>query len=196
MKSLAILTGSDIRAYGGGEKYVIELVKRLKDFDITVYSFIDKDNIRVNGKKIKRMLKAKLIYYGALTVPISKERLPLTLSGLSVLKQFYKYNAIYITDPSASTIFMILLYTKFKKLQTKIIFGAHDPGFIRIAPQENKFFKRLLLKFYAPIYKAIFFKVPNIHVLNNSDQKMLKNYGYKGNIYKIPNFFYFFIIKS
>ena len=87
MKSLAILTGSDIRAYGGGEKYVIELAKRLKDFDITVYSFVNKDNVRVNDKKIKKMLKAKLIYYGALTVPISKERLPLTLSGLSVLKQ-------------------------------------------------------------------------------------------------------------
>lgn len=191
MKHLAIFSGSDIRAYGGGEKYIIELVKRLKNFDTTVYSFVDKDAIRLNNKKIKKILKAKLICYNAITIPISKERLPLTLSGLSVLKQLYKYNTIYITDPSAPTIFMILLYTKFKKLKTKIIFGVHDPGFLRTVPQENIFIKKLLLKFYLPIYKAILFKVPNIHVLNNSDKKMLKKYGYKGNIYKIPNFLYY-----
>ena len=97
----------------------------------------------------------------------------------------------YIIDPSAPTIFMILLYIKFKKLKTKIIFGVHDPGFLRTVPQENTFIKRLLLKLYSQIYKAILFKVPNIHVLNNSDQKMLKKYGYKGSIYKIPNFLYY-----
>lgn len=191
MKHLAIFSGSDIRAYGGGEKYIIELVKRLKDFDTTVYSFVDKDNIRVSNEKIKKILKAKLMYYNALTVPISKERLPLTLSGLSILKQLCKYDTIYITDTSASTIFMILLYKNLRKLKTKIIFGVHDPGFLRIVPQENTFIKRLLLKLYSPIYKAILFKVPNVHVLNNSDQKTLKKYGYKGNVYKIPNFLYY-----
>ena len=191
MKHLAIFSGSDIRAYGGGEKYIIELSKRLKDFDTAVYSFVDKDTIRLNNKKIKKILKAKLIYYNVIKIPISKERLPLTLSGLSVLKQLYKYNTIYIIDPGAPTVFTILLYIKFKKLKTKIIFGVHDPGFLRTVPQENTFIKKLLLKFYSPIYKAILFKVPNIHVLNNSDQKMLKNYGYKGNIYKIPNFLYY-----
>ena len=41
------------------------------------------------------MLKAKLIYYNVLTIPISKERSPLTLNGLLVLKQLYKYDTIY-----------------------------------------------------------------------------------------------------
>ena len=191
MKNLAILTGSDIRAYGGGEKYIIELVKRLKNFDTTVYSFVDKDNIRVNDKKVKKSLKAKLVYYNAITIPISKERLPLTLSGLSMLNQLCRYDTLYITDPSSPVIFMILLYIKLRKLKTKVIFGAHDPGFLRINPQENTFVRRLLLKFYTPIYKLILFKVPNIHVLNNSDKKMLKSYGYNGNIYKIPNFLYY-----
>ena len=126
-----------------------------------------------------------------ITIPISKERLPLTLSGLSMLRQLCNYDTIYIIDPSAPTIFMILLYIKLRKLKTKIIFGVHDPGFIRIAPQENIFAKKLLLKFYAPIYKAILFKVPNIHVLNNDDKKKLEIEGYKSNIYLIPNFLYY-----
>lgn len=191
MKRLAILAGSDLRAYGGGEKYIIELVKRLKNFDTTVYSFVDKKTVRLSDKKIQKMLKSKLKYFNTRTIPISRERLPLTLSGLSVLNQLCKYDTLYIMDPSAPTIFMILLYTKFKKSKTKIIFGVHDPGFLRIAPQENTFVKRLLIKLYAPIYKAVLFKVPNIHVLNNSDQRLLKKYGYKGNIHEIPNFLYF-----
>ncbi len=191
MKRLAILTGFEIRSYGGGEKYIIEVIKRLKDFDTTVYSFVDKSEIRINDKEIKKMLKAKLIYFNTVTIPILNERLPFTLSGLSMLSQLCKYDTIYTIDSSSPTIFMILLYIKLKKLKTKIIFGVHDPGFLRITPHENTFFKRLLLKYYTPIYKAIFFKVPNIHVLNNSDQKMLENYGYKGNIYKIPNFLYY-----
>ena len=191
MKRLAILAGSDLRAYGGGEKYIIELVKRLKNFDTTVYSFVDKKTVRLSDKKIQKMLKSKLKYFNTRTIPISRERLPLTLSGLSVLNQLCKYDTLYIMDPSAPTIFMILSYTKFKKSKTKIIFGVHDPGFLRIAPQENTFVKRLLIKLYAPIYKAVLFKVPNIHVLNNSDQRLLKKYGYKGNIHEIPNFLYF-----
>lgn len=191
MKRLAILTGSDIRAYGGGEKYVIELVKRLNGFGITVYSFIDKNQIRIKDKKIKKMLKAKLIYFNTITIPILKERLPLTLSGLFMLKQLCKYNTIYIVDPSVPTIFIILIYIKFKKQKPKIIFGAHNPGFLKRISQENTSIKKLLLKFYSPIYKTVLFKVPNIHVLNNSDQKILKKIGYKGNIYKIPNFLYY-----
>ena len=191
MKHLAIFSGSDIQAYGGGEKYIIELVKRLKNFDTTVYSFVDKDNIRVSNEKIKKMLKAKLIYFNTIKIPISKERLPMTLSGLSILNQLYKYDSVYIMDPSSPTIFMILMSIKLRRFETKIIFGVHEPGFLRIVPQENKFVKRLLLKFYAPIYRAILFKVPNIHVLNNDDKKKLEMEGYKGNIYLIPNFLYY-----
>ena len=51
MKHLAIFTESDIRAYGGAEKCIIELVKRLKYFNITIYSSVNKDIIRVNDKK-------------------------------------------------------------------------------------------------------------------------------------------------
>ena len=193
MKNLAILTGSDIRAYGGCEKYIIELVKRLKDFDTTVYSFVDKDNIRFNNKEIKKMLKAKLIYYNTLKIlVILKEPLPLTLSGLHMLNQVCRYDTVYVIYPNAPIILMILLYTKLKKSKTKIIFGVHNPDFINMVTiQENISIKKISVKLRALIYKKIFFKVPNIHVLNNSDKKMLKSYGYSGNVYKIPNFLYY-----
>ena len=195
MKHLAILSGSDIRTYGGGEKYVIELVKRLKKFDKTVYSFVDKDNIRFNNKEIKNMLKAKLIYYNTLKIPlILKRSVPLTLSGLHMLNQVCKCDTVYIMYPSAPIILMILLYTKLKKSKAKIIFGVHNPDFINMLAgnnQENIPIKNIIKQFHALIYKKTFFKVPNIHVLNDSDQKMLKKYGYKGNIYKIPNFLYY-----
>jgi hypothetical protein len=77
-KKLAIFTGSDIRTFGGGERYVVELVKRLKNhFDITVYSFTDKNNLRVNDRKIRRMLNGvALKYYRAIIMPKSLDRIP------------------------------------------------------------------------------------------------------------------------
>ncbi|MEM4067577.1 MAG: hypothetical protein QXV17_12050 [Candidatus Micrarchaeaceae archaeon] len=79
---LAIFTGSDIRAFGGGGKYIIELLKRIKHFDTEVISFRQKDDLRLSEAKVKRMLNAKLIFYNAFIIPISKERLPFTKSGL------------------------------------------------------------------------------------------------------------------
>ena len=63
MKHLAILTESDIRAFGGAEKYIIELVKRLKDFNITAYSSVNRNVIRVNDEKIKKLLNENCYKY-------------------------------------------------------------------------------------------------------------------------------------
>ena len=188
---LAIFTGSDLRNFGGGEKYIIELCKRLKDFDITVFSYEDEKSARLSKSEIKTLLKTKLEFFRSFTIPILKERVPFSFSGLKVLSKLNTFDSIYITDPSIPTIFMILMFLKLKKAKTKLIFGAHDPGFLRAKPQKNNIFRKILLRMYKPIQYAVLFKIPNIHVLNSFDLKLLKKLGYNGNIYYIPNFLYY-----
>ena len=193
MKRIAFITG-DLRSYTGGEKYIIELCKRLKDLDIVVFSQRCDKNVHFSNKEIEKMLKAKIEYYDVFEIPVSKERIPLTKTGILLLLKLYKYDLVYFIDSSTPLIFMILLFLNLKAAKTKVIFGAHDPsilGVFRVVPQENTFVKKMLLKFYAPICKAILFKVPNIHVLTNDDKKRLEIYGYKGNIHLIPNFLYY-----
>jgi len=46
---LAIFTGSDLRNFGGAEKDAILMANMLcNDFDITLFTPIDKSNLRVN----------------------------------------------------------------------------------------------------------------------------------------------------
>jgi len=188
---LAIFTGSDLRNFGGGEKYIIELCKRLKGFDITVFSYEDDKNVRLSKSEIKKLLKAKLEFFRSFTIPILKERVPFSFSGLKVLSKLNSFDSVYITDPSIPTILMILIFLKVKKAKTKIIFGVHDPGFLRTQPQKNNIFRKILLHMYKPVQKVVLFKIPNIHVLNSFDLKLLEKLGYNGNIYYIPNFLYY-----
>jgi len=188
---LAIFTGSDLRNFGGGEKYIVELCKRLKAFDITVFSYEDDKSARLSKSKSKALLKAKLKFFKTFTIPILKERIPFSFSGLTVLRNLGTFDSIYVADPSVPTIFMILMYLKIKRAKTKIIFGIHDPGFLRIQPQKNDPARRMLLYLYRPIQKAILFKIPNMHVINTFDLRRLKKLGYKGKIYYIPNFLYY-----
>jgi glycosyltransferase involved in cell wall biosynthesis len=180
-----------MRSYGGGEKYLIELSRRLKNFDITIFSYLDTKNAHIGIEKVKKMSKAKIKFFKSFSLPILKERLPLTISGISLLLELDKYDSIYITDPSMPTIFMILLFLKLRRAKAKVIFGVHDPGFLRDMPQKNNLLRRFLLKFYKPIYKLVLFKIPNIHVLNEEDEKKLRVEGYNGKIYFIPNFLYY-----
>jgi len=188
---LAIFTGSDLRSFGGDGKYIVELCKRLKAFDITVFSYEDDKSARLSKSEIKALLKAKLKFFKTFTIPILKERIPFSFSGLKVLSNLDTFDSIYVTDPSVPTIFMILMFLKINRAKTKIIFGAHDPGFLRSQPHKNALARRVLLYLYRPIQKAILFKVPNMHVINTFDLKRLKEMGYKGKIYYIPNFLYY-----
>jgi len=188
---LAIFTEDNFRTFGGVQKYIIELCKRLKDFDITVFSYEDDRNANLSKSEIKALLKAKLKFLRLFTIPISKEKIPFSFSGLTVLRNLGTFDSIYVTDSSVPTIFMILMYLKMKRARTKIIFGIHDPGFLKSQPQKNNLTRRILLDLYRPIQKAILFKIPNMHVINTFDLRRLKKLGYKGKIYYIPNFLYY-----
>jgi glycosyltransferase involved in cell wall biosynthesis len=190
---LGIFIEGDIRSFGGTERYIIELSKRLKNFDITIFSYKNEKSKRIEEPKVKKMLKekVKITFFKAITIPILEERIPLSFSGLRVLWSLSSFDAIYITDPSLPTIFMILLFLKIKHAKTKVIFGVHDPGFLRSKPIVRSSIRNFLLKIYRPLQKVVIFSIPNMHVLNKDDLNMLKKENYKGEIYYIPNFLYY-----
>ncbi len=182
---LAIIAGSDMRSFGGGEKYIIELVKRLRGFDITVYSCRDDNTVRISNEEINKMLQSKLIYFKA--IHFIKDNIPLTKSGLRMLKDLANYDTIYVTDSSPFMLLPVLLF----KGRARLIFGVHNPEVFRTKPHSNKLIKRLLFKIYRFITMQIILHIPNIHVLNIADRNALEAQGYKGNLYLIPNFIYY-----
>ena len=94
-------------------------------------------------------------------MPILKEKIPLSFSGLGALAKLNKFDVIYIVDSDTSTLFMILLSLKFTFKKVKIIFAGHNPDFfhfLKARPQKNTFARRALLKLYRPVQKAVFLK--------------------------------------
>lgn len=190
MKNLAIIAGADIKAWGGGERYVAELSKSLETtFKITIFSRKENKNLRINDKTIKKILPlVTLTYFKELYVPVSMDWIPLTFSGIRMIKSLTKFDTVYIMDHSIFTIGLISFYLKLKKSKIKIIFGMHSPPHLFL--QEDTLIKRILFKVYNPIYKKVIFNLPNIHVLNTDTYRLLKQEHYSGNLFLIPNFIY------
>ncbi|BCS91236.1 MAG: glycosyltransferase Gtf1 [Candidatus Micrarchaeota archaeon] len=183
-KKLAIVTGYDMRNFAGSERYIIELAKRVKRYyNVKIFSMRNEKDVRVNDRElIKHLNGIKLEWYKAFTIPKSLDRVPLKLSGLKAYISLRKYDVVYFIDPSLTAIASALLVLKFSK--TKFIFGLHIPIASRLRRRSG------IKRIYDLIYRAVLFSVPNIHVLNSDDYNLIKDSGYKGNLYLIPNFLY------
>ncbi|MEM4097783.1 MAG: glycosyltransferase [Candidatus Micrarchaeaceae archaeon] len=189
MKKLAILV-NDIREWSGADRWVVELVKRINfDFDITIYSYITKNELYLADTEIKKLLptEVKLKYYKVFIMPYSLDRLPITKTGLKMLFELRRYDIIYIIEESLTSMSFILLALKLSK--AKIIFGLHDPYITGNRLTGNRL-KKNITKLYNKIFKKVLFRMPEIHVLNKDDYNLLQRLGYSGSLNLIPNFLY------
>ena len=189
MANLAIITGGDIRYFGGGEKYVLELANRLDDCDITIFSRVEKTNIRLNNKDLNNITKTKIRFYNSPNIPILNTRIMLfSLSGLRVITELKKFDAVYSLD--STSINNVTLNFLSELYGFKYVFGIHDPSFFENRPQKT-LVNRIAFKLYRLVNRKIFFGIKNIHVLTDYYKNKLETEGYKGNIYLIPNFLYY-----
>jgi glycosyltransferase involved in cell wall biosynthesis len=188
MTKLAIFTGRDIRFYGGGEKYAIELSNHLSEYDTTIFSSRGNDDLRLTLSDVKRRTNAEIKFYGALEIPILKDRMILTRSGVRTLLSLKEFDVIYNIDSSLLT---NLLLTTFSKIYKKrYIYGLHDPGLLREVPLIKTTFRTYGLMIYSILRSFVIKGIPNIHVINSLDKKALEKIGYHGNVYFIPLFTY------
>ncbi len=184
---VGIILSSDIREFGGGERYTLELCKRLKNFDITILS-CNKNTKTHRIKSVQFKEIRKIEFYKAFKIPVLNENLLLTVSGIKMLMNLKRFDVVYSLDQSIFTmIFLSLVGSIYHK---KIILGMHAEGFLRKIPLENAFPKQYLFPLYSNIARSIAYSIQNIHVLNISQKEILLSTGYKGNIYYIPNFLY------
>ncbi len=186
MQKLAIFTGSDMRTFGGGEKYVAELANRLKGFDITIFSYRGKPPFRQTPQELSKFVKADIQYYNAPQIPLVKERFMLTSSGLSTLGKINHYDVVYCLDNSFFTNFILSLGSKVHKY--RYILGIHDANILKDKPIVNTAARRLLLKIYSPLRNFGLMLAPNVRVINERDGSTLRKMGYKGNVYAITDF--------
>lgn len=184
---LAIFTGGDLRTFGGGERWVSELISRLS-VSTSIFSYKEKTNLRLNKKDIEKLHISKVYYYNVITIPLIKERIPKIFSWFKTISILMDYQIIYNLDPSISTNLLLLLFSKLS--HKKYVFGMHSEA-LRDTPLFKNVWRGIALKLYKRFRNFILLSIPNIHVLTAEDQTILKNLGYAGNIFYIPHFIYF-----
>lgn len=186
-KRLAIILGDDIRAFGGIERFTIELCKRLKDWDVSIFSCDLKNNLRVNSHFINKIVRGRIIKYKVFVIPILMDRVPLTLSGLKMLSDLKNYDAIYNTDPSITINLLLTMIAKINK--KSFIFAVHT-SILRDNVIKNSKLRKILFVMYKLVRNLILNNIPAIQVLNRYDKNQLLKIGRTKPIYKIPNFMY------
>ncbi|MCL5412868.1 MAG: glycosyltransferase family 4 protein, partial [Candidatus Marsarchaeota archaeon] len=169
-----------------GEKYVVEFINRLKDFDVTIFSYRGREPFRLSLGEVKKLTKAKIEYYDAFEIPIAKERVMFTGSGRKTIRKLRDFDVVYCLDNSLIT--NCMLVNASKKYGFRYILGIHDANILRASPIKGTLPRKVLLGIYGPIRNHVILKAPNIRVINEADGKKLRDIGYKGELYSITDF--------
>ena len=187
MKKLALLSVSDLKYYGGGEKDIIGLANMLcNSYDITLFYPEGKENFRVDIKYIRKILdkKIKLSKYKCFELNSSKDFVPLNFRGIQFLLSLKRFDVIYSMNQSIILNTFILHISKYYGI--RFIFGIHTPYFFRKKPIKGNFFKNNTIKYYSKIRLHFIANLENARIQNSTDKKFLKQFGYRGKIYNIP----------
>ncbi len=186
MKKVAIFTGLDIRSFGGGEKYAIEMSNRLKKVDITFFSYRSGGEHRLSEAEVQKLTRSRIVYYNAIHVPVLVGRLPLTISALLAIHSLGEYDVIYNYDPSLSTNLMLLSFAWFH--HKKYIFGMHDPDPLKESPVIGTPLRSAASGVYNLFRNIVVRMIPNVRIVNDTERASLSRIGYKGRVYSISDF--------
>lgn len=188
MLRLTIVT-NNVYAFGGGEKWSLELAKRLANrFKITVVNIHSKREpkrkTREDIKKEYRLDNFELLDLyatGLKSSAFGKEeyifRIPHARSAVALYKIIKNSDIVYQVSFNPVVFFYSLSFSKM--LKKKFIFGVHNPVFFKIFQEENAGNKAL--RFFLS-------QVRYFHVLNSYDFDLLKRNMPSAKIIKIPIF--------
>lgn len=185
---LTIVT-NNIYAFGGGEKWALELSKRLsRKFDIKIVNTYSK------GEKVKKTRKELEEEYDLRSFEIidldsvqmkssafGKEeyvmRIPRLKSVISLFNIIKNSDVVYQVSLNPVVFSYSLIFSK--SLGKKFIFGVHNPVFFKIFEGKEKRSGLLL---------SLLRQVRFFHVINSSDFELVKKHFPKAKIYKISIF--------
>ena len=187
MKNLAIFTGADVRYFTGGHRTALELTK-IKDFNVTVFSYIGKKGLRMSLKELKNYIgiNGNLYFYRTLKFYIIN--LPITYSGIKAFLAIKNFDTVYNMDNTITSILLLTFICKIYK--KKLILGLHDADLFtnnRNIVSEKRTIRDLTKTLYIKFRAITYLIVPNIRVVNREYISKLRKIGYNKKIYFIPD---------
>jgi len=177
---ILLISEERLEIVGGGPKFIISFCKNLKnkgyDVEIIDFDLIDDKiypymNIKEELKRITLFKIGKRGFFSLFSFP---------LNIFKFIKTINSNKVIYTISKSLIELTILVFYSIFGK---KIIFGYHNPAFLKNLSN----FPSFLYEIYLFPYKLIF-KFITLHALNDSDKLFLLRTLKPRKIIVIPNF--------
>lgn len=183
---VAVFSGSDMRSFGGGEKDIIGWVNGVAELDFTIFSFLDKSNLRITFEEVRKLIKptVKITYYRAQKINLLRDLLPLSFSGFRALSSIRKFQTVY--SMHQGLILNYFLHVACRTFKKKFILGIHSPIFFDEEPLDVNWLKKRLMKIFVAFRRHLVRRLKFARVQNRKDTQRLIDYGFSGEIYNIP----------
>lgn len=183
---LAVMTGSDLRSYGGGEKDIIAWTNLIACDYITIFSLEDSSNVRLSYDQIHSMISERItiVYYDAIKIHSISDLIPSSLVSLRKILSCRNYDVIYSGNSGVFFNFLLTLLCRISGV--KMILGIHLMNFFNEKTKDRGFKKRFLMSIFISFRKLVVRCQKNIRIQNRSDFNSLNKLGFKGNIFNIP----------
>lgn len=188
-KKIGLLTGSSLKFFGGGERFIIEFANELilMGYNVTILTQKSWDIENKTIAEIETGSAAKIIWYRIIKPKVG---IPFPLFNAKTLNELKKMDCIYCVDESLFLNVAMNFISKVRKID--FVYGMHTPSSFLFGNElAATSAKKILWEFYK-IPLRYFFKhfVKKIHVINSSQKKGLMKINYRGKIFMVPNFLF------
>ncbi len=192
-----VIIANALHAFGGGERWVLETVQRLKsDFEITIVNPASNrlpvrltneemgEKYNLTGIRVVTLstagIDAKFVGTGGFTMMVPKS------SSIALLKEAVS-NSDVVYVVSFNPVILYLTVTYSKQFRKRLVIGLHNPDFLTEAKVGASLAKRAPVLLRNKLQALLIKSIKNIHAQTKTQVLALSRAGYQGNVFYIPH---------
>jgi len=181
---LVILTGLDVRAYRGGEKYAASLGRELaaRGVEVRLLSKVDpNEHHRLPLADVPAVLRLPVEFYRLFWLPLVP---PVPLTPRQLLRAFQWSDTVYTMEVTPRFVALVVFLGKL--LRRRVVLGLHHPTLADDLAAELRGPGRR--RWGSGLFREVLRAADAIHVLNAHQAETLAAIGLRDNVSVVPNY--------
>lgn len=181
---LVILTGLDVRAFRGGEKYAATLGRELRarGVDVLLYSKVDPhEKLRLDGAALSEAIVVPVAFYRLWWLPILP---PMPRNLREFLRTLRTADMIFTLESTPRFVALVVLLSRL--LDRRLAVGFHHPSQAEALAGELQ--KRSLAGVRARLFRWFLKSVDVVHTINANQAAVLREAGLASNVAMVHSF--------
>jgi glycosyltransferase involved in cell wall biosynthesis len=181
---LTILTGLDVRAFRGGEKYAANLGRQLvaRGVDVRLFSKVDpNEHLRLDDRTLKAAVRLPVDFYALLWLPRIP---PVPLRPVRFLRELRASDTIFTLDGTPRHVALVVLAGRL--IGRRVVVGLHSPTQVDDLAREITAGGIPALR--ARVFRAVLRRADVVHTINTHQAETLRAIGLGSNVAMVNSF--------